>query len=214
MTDNRKMTFKQYIEEKPKFSKVTWMAIIAAMMTFSGFYGFIYELIFYYLNSGMKHWYWRGSCFFPWVNIYGIGSVVIFLLAYRLRKHPGLVFLVSGISCGLLELLSGTAIYLLFDGKRAWDYNTEIWSFGNIGGFVCLRSVLVFAFSGLFLIYVVLPIIFSFARGKKRKLFCCLSFCIFGVLMADQIYNRFLWTVIPGLINAEGLYSRFGLLFM
>ncbi len=39
---------------------------------------------------------------------------------------------------GLLEYFSGLVIYKLI-GARYWDYNTEIWNFGNIGGFVCFR---------------------------------------------------------------------------
>ncbi len=47
--------------------------------------------------------------------------------------------------CGLLEFIVG---YLLLHIShiRLWDYNTEILNYGNIGGYICLRSVLFFWF--------------------------------------------------------------------
>ena len=42
-------------------------------------------------------------------------------------------------------------------GFRLWDYNNEILNFGNIGGYICLRSVLSFGIASLFLVYVVVP---------------------------------------------------------
>ena len=48
--------------------------------------------------------------------------------------------------------------YKITDGVRLWDYNTEILNFGNIGGFICLRSVLFFGLSSLILMYIILPI--------------------------------------------------------
>ena len=59
---------------------------------------------------------------------------------------------------GTLEYVTGWVLYNVFD-TRLWDYNTEIWNFGNIGGFVCLRSVLVFGLAGLMLIYTVIPVL-------------------------------------------------------
>ena len=40
---------------------------------------------------------------------------------------------------------------------RLWDYNVEIWNWGNIGGYICARSILFFGASGLFLIYFLVP---------------------------------------------------------
>ena len=41
----------------------------------------------------------------------------------------------------------------------AWSSNTEIWNFGNINGYVCLRSVMFFGVSGVLLVYMVIPIL-------------------------------------------------------
>ena len=90
----------------------------------------------------MKGFYWRGGNFLPWINIYATGSIMIYLLTYKLKNKPWLVFLTSFISCGILEYFSGLGMYILGDGLRCWDYNSEILNFGNIGGFVIMSFTL------------------------------------------------------------------------
>ena len=51
---------------------------------------------------------------------------MIYILTYKYRKNPLKVFLISAISTGLLEYFSGLGIYIIGDGLRYWDYNTEI----------------------------------------------------------------------------------------
>ena len=67
------------------------------------------------------------------------------------------IFIISFIVTGILEYLSGYILYEKLGLTRGWSYNEEIWNFGNIGGFVCLRSATFFGLSGLFLIYGMLP---------------------------------------------------------
>ena len=134
-----KQKMHKYINNDIKFDKLTFMGIICLLIVISGIFGFIYEFIFYYLNSGMTTFYYRGGNFLPWINIYAIGSLLIYLIAYRHRKSPLKVFLMSTIICGILEYIAGFLIFHLRDGARYWDYNTEILNIGNIDGFICLR---------------------------------------------------------------------------
>ena len=142
--------------------------ILLLIFVFGGVFGFFYEEFFYYIDLG--HLVKRGSTIGPWIQIYGIGAVFIALTTKGLRRKPWLVFLVSGVECGLLEYGTG----LVFDRCfhiRSWDYNVEIWNWGNIGGYVCARSVLFFAVSGLFLQYVIRPLLERYAdRVKPRTL--------------------------------------------
>ena len=57
-------------------------------------------------------------------------------------------------------------------GELYWDGASyeEILSFGNIGGYICLRSVLFFGISGLFLVYAIIPFCIFFV-----------VYCLFGV---------------------------------
>ncbi len=175
-------------KEKPlqKYQKI---GIFFLIVVISGIFGWLYEVIFYFFNNGMNGFYMQGGNFLPWINIYAIGAILILLTTYQFRKNPFLVFLISTIVTGLLELISGWLIFTIGNGTRYWDYNVEILNFGNIGGFVCLRSVLFFGLSALILMYLVLPFCIFLAKKLKKKTFLILSISLFTIFMLDEIGN-------------------------
>jgi uncharacterized membrane protein len=150
----------QSIRDLSKFDTICYLALIFWVF---GIVGWVYEMLFYRLNDGM--FVERGQGFGPWLPIYGFGAVFICLFAMRFRKSMPAVFLMSALVSGVVEYLTGWVFYTFFDGLRLWDYNTEIWNWGNINGYICLRSILLFAFSGVFLIYIAVPMI-----GKLKEL--------------------------------------------
>ena len=141
-----KKEYQRYLNYNKQFDKITLLEIISLLIVIAGNFGFLYEFIFYYFNGGMKNFYWRGGNFLPWINIYATGSILIYFLTYKYRNKPLKVFLISLIISAILEYISGWGM-LKFAHKRCWDYNNEILNFGNINGFICLRSVLFFAIS-------------------------------------------------------------------
>lgn len=179
--------FKQYLNDEIKVEKSTFISILCGFVVIGGVYGMIYETLFYLLDKGALCR--RGSSFGPWIEIYGIGSLLIYFVCKKYKKNPFIVFLVSGISCGLLEYIAGKGMYILFDGRRGWNYNTEILNFGNIEGFVCLRSVLVFAFSGLMVIYVVYPFLLWLSSKINKKNFMIINIVLASLFLIDVIYN-------------------------
>jgi len=204
---------KDYINNDHQFDKITFMAIMALVVVIAGIFGFIYEFIFYYLNSGLKTFYYRGSNFLPWINIYAYGALLIYFFTYKLRRHPIKVFFLNALICGVLELISGYVMYEFFDGFRCWDYNTEIMNFGNIGGYVCLRSVTFFGLSSLLLIYGIVPFIFYLAKRMNKKTFIILSFSLFFIFIFDEVYNL----IIARIINtqrASDIYKKIGFKYM
>ena len=199
---------KEYINKENKFD----IGIISLIIVISGIFGFIYEFIFYYFNGGMKEFYWCGGNFLPWINIYAIGALLIVFLSYKHRRKPLRVLLLSIISTGLLELFSGYVIYEFFN-KRFWDYNTEILNFGNIGGYICLRSVLFFGVSGLILIYLILPLCFKIKEKLNKKAFLIISISLVSIFLIDEIYNLAI-SKIFNLPNAIEIYKNLGIKFM
>ena len=204
-----KEKYKKYINEDYTFDKMTMGGIFALIIVISGVFGFIYEFIFYYFNSGMTQIYWRGGNFLPWINIYATGALMIFFLTYRKRKNPLFVFFASFISCGILEYISGFLMYKLGNGLRCWDYKSEILNFGNIDGFVCLRSVLFFGISSLILIYIIVPFCFSLAQKMNRKKFLILSYTLCAIFLFDEFYNL-LFARILSLPRASTIYKKLG----
>ena len=208
-----KEKYKQYINQDHSFDKATMLGIFCLIIVIAGIFGFVYEFIFYYFNSGMTEFYWRGGNFLPWINIYAIGAILIFFLTYRKRKNPLFVFLVSMISTGILEYIAGWGMFHFGNGFRCWDYNNEILNFGNINGFVCLRSVLIFGISSLLLIYVIVPFCFYLAKKMNRKKFLILSYSLCAIFLFDEFYNL-IFARLLSLPRASDIYKSLGFSYM
>lgn len=180
------------------------ISIVLLLISIGGVFGWIYEFIFYYFNDG-KFTY-QGGNFLPWINIYAIGALLILLTTYRYKKHPFIVFIISILVTGLLEYFSGLVIDKIFN-TRFWNYNIEILNFGNINGYICLRSVLFFGISALLLMYLILPICkkivtkFNKERVFKIAIILCLIFLI------DEFYNLLI-PKITSLPSANQIYKN------
>ena len=199
---------------KPKENKLLpyqQVGIILLTWVFAGFFGWVYEFIFYFFDGGTGEFYMQGGNLLPWINIYAVGAILIMVLVQllKLKKHPWLVFLVSVVATGLLEFVSGWLVYVIGNGTRYWDYNTEILNFGNIGGFVCLRSVLIFGVSALMLVYLVVPFFVKLAKKMSKRAFLILSISLFSIVIVDEIYNL-LASKVFGWPDAMELYKSLG----
>ena len=189
-----KTTYKNYLNRKIRLETWQKVGIFCLMATFSGLFGWIYEFIFYFFNGGMTEFFLQGGNFLPWINIYAIGACLVWLLVGKLKilKRPILVFLVSAVATGVLEYAAGWLIFKIGNGTRFWDYNVEIWNFGNVDGFICLRSVLVFGVSSMLLIYGILPILIHLSKIIPKKVFLTVAILIFSFFLVDEIYNSIL----------------------
>lgn len=165
--------------------KYTDHFLLMQLFVISGIFGFIYEEIFYYFDLGyiVK----RGSTYGPWIPIYAFGGILIYILCKKYEKKPILVFMLGTIISGLLELSTGYILNRYFN-IRLWDYNTEILNFGNIGGYICLRSVLFFGISSLLLMYIIIPII-NRINTKNIKIINIISIVLFVIFICDIIIN-------------------------
>ena len=184
------------------------LGILFLIVVISGFFGWVYEFFFYFLNYGCEEFYMQGGNLLPWINIYAIGGVIILLTTYKFRRYPWAVFLIAFFATGILELVAGWLVYTIGNGTRYWDYNTEILNFGNIGGFVCLRSVLFFGFSALFLMYIILPFCIHLSQKLSKRAFLILTITLFTLVMLDELTN--LTLKILNLPTAMDFYRSLG----
>lgn len=203
---------KNYINNDITFDKKTKLAIICLIIVISGIFGWLYEFIFYFFNSGMKTFYFRGANFLPWINIYAIGAVMIFLLTYKKRKHPIYIFLISIIASGILEYIGGYYMEY-FNDVRCWNYDEEILNFGNISGYVCLRSVLIFGIMSLLLMYLVVPFIFYLETKLNKKTFLIICYSLCFIFLADELYNLIFANAFS-LPRASSIYKKIGLKYL
>lgn len=208
-----KELYNKYINDEFKFDKLTMIGIICLIIVIAGIFGFIYEFIFYYFNSGMKYFYYRGANFLPWINIYAIGACAIFFFNRKNKKHPIRIFLISTLVCGILEFIAGYIMYEFFNGFRCWDYNSEILNFGNINGYICLRSVLFFGASSLLLMYVIIPLCYILASKLNKKTFLIISFTMCGIFLFDELYNL-IFARILNTPRSSDIYKKIGFKYM
>ena len=163
--------------------------LLILIMAFSGVFGFIYEELFYRIDLG--YFVKRGSTFGPWIPIYVFGGAAFTMLIYRFKDSPMLVFFTCVLVSGIMEFVTGYVLFHVFN-TRLWDYNTEIWNFGNIGGYICLRSVLFFGLSGLALIYMVIPIMIRLVEMADARLISIVSRCLAVLFVTDCVLYRIL----------------------
>jgi len=207
-----KKFFNDYLDDRIKLEKWQLIGIVCLVFVISGVFGWIYEFFFYFFNGGMEKFYWRGGNFLPFINIYATGAIMICILAHKFKKNPFLVFIIAFVSTGILEYFSGLVIYEFF-GLRFWDYNTEILNFGNISGYVCLRSVSFFGLSALLLMYLIVPLCVYLATHINKRIFLIISISVFSVFLFDELYNL-AFSRLLGLPRAHDVYESIGFNFM
>lgn len=146
------------------------------------FVGYVYEVIFCIVQD--HELVNRGVLYGPYLPIYGAGAVFIYFLK-PLKKHPVLLFISVMLITGILEYIIGFCLFE-FCGKRLWDYTGLLL---NIGGFVCIRSVISFAIGGLILIYIVEPLLEKFVNkiSNRYELIICASFVL--IFLVDIILS-------------------------
>ncbi len=159
--------------------------LLMLTFAFAGIVGFLYEEVCVYINDG--EFFKRGTTFGPWIPIYGFGSLIIYFATVKLCKKPLLVFLVSALLCGTLELVSGFVLDRFFH-LRLWDYSLVILNWGNLNGYICVRSVITWGLMGLFFICVMLPLFEKF-QNKRPKAFNVVSFVSFGLFVLDIVLS-------------------------
>lgn len=143
--------------------------------------GWIYEEIFYYVDDGII--VNRGFLYGPYLPVYGLGALLIYLLLNRFKKQPLLVFLLSFVITGVVEYLTGLWMWEVYH-KRWWDYTGL---FLNIDGYVCFRSLFTFAIAALVLIYVFVPLIDKLINKMGKKASFALSLTIGIIMIIDLI---------------------------
>ena len=160
--------------------------LLLLTFTLAGVIGFLYETVCVLINTGGE-FYKRGTTYGPWIPIYGFGALMIFALTVKFRKKPWLVFLIAAFACGLLELTSGYVIDKFFH-MRLWDYTNVILNWGNLNGYICVRSVITWGIFGMILMYGLVPLLEKFQK-KAPKTFNIVTIALFGLFAIDIVLS-------------------------
>ena len=99
----------------------------------------------------------RGFMLGPYCPIYGWGAIMITILLRKYVNDWLILFIMSIITCGILEYLTSYVLEKLFHA-RWWDYSKRKY---NINGRICLETLIPFGILGLVIMYVTNPFIFA-----------------------------------------------------
>lgn len=184
------------------------IGVILLIVVLSGFVGWVWEFFLAEIEGGFHHLYIEGGNLLPWVNIYAYGALLIMLTTFKFRKHPLLVFMISAIVCGTLELFAGWVVFMVGHGTRYWNYTHAWFGLGNINGFVCPVSALTFGLGALVLMYCLLPWCINLATKMTKRAFLTLSITLFTVVILDDLTNLTLKNL--DLPTAHRIYRALG----
>lgn len=134
----------------------------------------------------------RGFLIGPYCPIYGVGALLITLLLDRYRADPPALFVMGMVVCAILEYLTSYVMERLFHA-RWWDYSTKRF---NIDGRICLDTMIPFGLLGLFIMYVLNPLLadaVGLFRPLARHILCAVvlagfaSDCVVSVLVLSHV---------------------------
>lgn len=155
---------------------------ILFFFTFS-FAGWLWEVLLHvYIDHAFVN---RGVLYGPWLPIYGFGGILILLLLRRFAEKPHQVFLMTMLTAGTMEFLTGSILWEVY-GMRWWDYRDSLI---NLKGFVCLEGLLLFGTGGLVILYLAAPKLndgFHKLPKSFRTALCIFLLCIF---LADAAFS-------------------------
>ena len=174
------------IKPLQRYQKV---GILLLVIVIAGFFGWTYEMIFYFFDGGMNGLYMQGGNFLPWINIYAFGAILVLPAVWKFKKYPWAVFLMAVLITGAVELIGGWLVYTVGNGTRYWNYDHGLWAWGSINGFVCPLSVTIFGIGSLLLIYLIMPFLNWLALRLSRRAFLILAIALFSLVMVDELGN-------------------------
>lgn len=146
------------------------------------FAGWIWEVLLYLMTA--RSFINRGVYLGPYLPIYGVGGILLYLLLHRLYRRPVQVFFLSVLICSALEYFGSWFLEYLWD-IRWWDYSGRLL---NINGRICLLGSLAFGIGGTLLLCFVMPRFEVFHARISIRLRIMLSLLLLAVFIVDAAY--------------------------
>lgn len=164
---------------------------IVLLFTAASVLGTVLEGVWSVFEVG--YWIYHTSLVFgPFNTIYGFGAVALYLISERSsRLRLPTAFLLFAALGGAVEYFGGVLQAAVF-GTRSWDYSGQLM---NIGGYVCLLSVLVWGALGVIFTRLICPLLRRlFAKVnidgvKPLAIFLCAFFILNGTITSVAIHR-------------------------
>lgn len=115
------------------------------------FFGWVWESC--YVSAKNHKWVNRGFVSGPFVTLYGVGAVLVYVVLRPLAGKPVALYFAGTAVTTLLEYVTGVLMEAIFH-TNWWDYSKKKF---NFQGKICLGSSVAWGFFVLLLFYVLHP---------------------------------------------------------
>ena len=149
--------------------------IVFLLFIIYAFIGWVIEVIDAYIKTGK--FVNRGFLIGPYCPVYGIGCTLMIILLSKYLDDIVVLFFMCIVTFSILEYMTSFAMEKLFKA-RWWDYSNKRF---NINGRICLETMIPFGLGGVFVMYVVNPVIMYVLTSMPDILLTIFSIVI-GIL--------------------------------
>lgn len=163
---------------KANFLGIEFFYIFYLFFVYS-FIGWIYEslLVSVQKRTPINRGFLNG----PVIPIYGLGALVIYLVLWRFRENPLLIFAGGALLATVLEYVTSLLMELIFHTKW-WDYSNYRY---NIGGRVCLGVSLLWGMFSVLLLKGLHPLMDRLILNIPRRMGEISGYVIILLFLAD-----------------------------
>ena len=168
-----------------KLTKIFWIFLIGSIL------GYVIEMIVGLVQNG--HFVSRqGLLFGPFIQVYGVGLVVYYLVISNIRKKSYIkIFFITMLLGGIVEYLFSYFQETWF-GTISWDYSNLLF---NIHGRTSLLHCLYWGIGGVLFVRFVLPLIQNLNEWCKNTNFRYITiflvlFIVFDILISGMAGAR------------------------
>ncbi len=150
--------------------------------------GKVWEILYVRFDEG--NWANRGMLYGPYIPVYAVGGILILLFFRKFAKKPWLVFILSAVSCTVLEYILALTVENAF-GYRLWQYDRQ---FLNFHGRICLLATIGFGIAGTFQACFYGPFTNRLVSKKlKKKTVLILDIILWTLFIADFVISVFIF---------------------
>ena len=128
------------------------------------FFGWVWESC--YVSAKNGKWVNRGFVSGPFVTLYGVGAVLVYVILRPLAGHPVELYFAGTAVTTALEYVTGVLMEAIFH-TNWWDYSKKKF---NFQGKICLGSSIAWGFFVLILFYLLHPGVAKLVDLVPRKL--------------------------------------------
>lgn len=149
--------------------------------------GFLIEGVWSIFIEG--HWINHSATVWgPFCIIYGLGALMLYALASRLRRRPmPSQFVICALSGAVVEYFASLFQEKVF-GSTSWDYSGQLL---NIGGRVSLKMTVLWGALGLFFVNAVYPLVGRVLEGLGGRVFTTFCAALFLIVCFDLTLSAF-----------------------